>query len=369
MPTSTSYSLEEISKLTSSKLIGDPKYRIEGVETLESASKEQASFLANPLYLKQLKQSKAGVVFTKQLPDFKNVKNYLISSEPSQAFQVLINLFSDPTIYESGFKNVHPTAIVHPTVALDKGITIGPYCVIDQGSKIGANTSIQAHVHIGPHVEIGSNCKLYSQVTIQANCKLGNEVIIQPGAVIGSCGFGYITNEKGHHEKLKQVGRVILEDRVEIGANTTIDRGRFNDTHIASGTKLDNLVQIAHGVKVGENSILVAQVGVSGSTHIGKYNVIAGQAGLVGHIKLTDHVTIAAQSGVTKNIKEPGFYGGSPALPQKKFYTLHGHLRRLDHYVTEIKKMGRKVAHLEKKASIWRRLVPYFILKKFISTR
>ncbi len=369
MPHSTSYSLEELSNLTSSKLVGDPDYRIQGVENLESASEKEASFLANPLYLKQLKQSNAGVVFIKELPDFETSQNYLISPDPSKAFQVLIELFNDPSLFESGFTGIHPSAIIHPTAEIADHVTIGPYTVIDKNVKIGPYTQILGHVHIAPYVQIGSHCILYPQTSVGANCELKNAVILQPGAVIGSCGFGYSTSEKGEHKKLKHVGRVILEDRVEIGANTTIDRARFKETHIHSGVKIDNLVQIGHGVHIGQNSIIVAQVGIAGSTKLGKYNVVAGQVGIVGHISIADHVTLAAKSGVTKNILKPGTYAGVPAVSQQNYYKQVSSFRKLPNYVSKIKKIEEKLQQVESYPSPLGFLRSKSFFKKIFSTK
>lgn len=369
MDLSTSYTLEELSKLTSSKLVGDPDYRIQGVENLESASEREASFLANPLYLKQLKQSKAGVVFIKELPDFETSQNYLLSPDPSKSFQILIELFNDPSLLESGFTGIHPSAIIHPTADIADGVSIGPYTVIDQNVIIGPHTQILSHVHIGPHVQIGSHCLLHPQVSVGANCELKNSVILQPGAIIGSCGFGYSTSAKGEHQKLKHVGRVILEDNVEIGANTTIDRARFQVTHIHSGVKIDNLVQIGHGVHIGQNSIIVSQVGIAGSTKLGKYNVVAGQVGIVGHINIADHVTLAAKSGVTKSITKPGTYGGAPAVSQENYYKQIYSLRKLPLYASKIKKFEEKIQQVESYRSPLGTFNPKALFKKIFSNK
>lgn len=342
------YTLGELAEITSSKLIGDPSHPIKGIENLESATLNDASFLANPLYLKVLKKSKAGAVFMSEPLPHSNT-NQLIHPHPSRAFQQIIDLFHNNKISESAFKDIHPSAVIHPSVEIESNVSIGPNTTIDQGVKIGANTRIASNVSIGSNVLIGKNNLIHPNVTIRENCDIGNFVIIQPGAVIGSCGFGYATDSKGRHKKLHQIGKVVIEDYVEIGACTCIDRARFKETRIQQGAKIDNLVQIAHGVHVGEGSMVISQAGIAGSTHLGKFNVIAGQVGVVGHLELGDHITIAARGAVTKNLKHPGRYGGAPAVPEEKFYRQQMHFRKLDIYVSKIKDLEAKLQELEKK--------------------
>ncbi len=345
---SPSYTLSEIAKMTSSELLGDPDFVVKGVDNIESAAASDLTFLANPLYAKQLNRSKAGAILTTQPLSIEKNIHLLIHPNPSKAFQQIIELFHDLELSNSGFTNIHETAVIHPSAEIAEKVQIGPYVVIDQNTKIGANTKILAHTTIGPYVSIGENCLIHAGVTIRENCELKNAVILQPGAVIGSCGFGYITDNKGHHKKLQHVGRVILEDFVEIGANTTIDRSRFKDTHIEQGTKIDNLVQVGHGVKIGAHSLIISQAGIAGSTKLGRHNIIAGQVGIVGHLELGDYITIAARGAVTKNLKHPGRYGGAPAVPEDRFYTQQMHFRKLDIYVSKIKNLEKRLAQLEK---------------------
>lgn len=344
----TSYTIGELAKMTSSEVIGDPNYPIFGIENLECATNSDASFLANPLYLKTLKRSKAGVVFMSEpLPD--SSTNQLINQHPSKAFQQIFSLFHDSKVTETGFKGIHPSAVIHPTAVIAENVTIGPNTTIDQQVQIGSGTQIHANTSIGPYTSIGKNSIIHPQVTIRENCILGNFVTIQPGAVIGSCGFGYITDSQGKHKKLKHIGKVVLEDYVEIGSCTCVDRARFKETRIKQGAKIDNLVQIAHGVQIGEGSMVISQAGIAGSTSLGKYNVIAGQVGIVGHLQLGDHITIAARGAVTKNLKHPGRYGGAPAVPEEKFYRQQMYLRKLDIYASKIRDLEAKFEDLKKK--------------------
>jgi UDP-3-O-[3-hydroxymyristoyl] glucosamine N-acyltransferase len=329
---------------TGSELLGNPEATILGVNTLEEASQDDASFLANPRYAQAMKQSKAGVICVAPesslglpLPDG---HNYLISDNPSRTFQKIAELLIPAG--SSGFPGIHPTAVIHPSVKLGKGVSIGPLAVIDRDSTIGDGTHIAAHVSIGFEVQIGSHCLLHPSSIVREKCRLGDRVILQPGAVIGSCGFGYIPDSLGRHQKLEQLGVVILENDVEIGANTTIDRSRFKATIIRQGSKIDNLCQIAHNVEIGEHNVIAAQTGIAGSSKTGKYVVLGGQAGIVGHVVLEDGVMVASQGGVTKSLKK-GKYRGSPARPIQEYQRQEVHVRNIEEYVERIVELEKKV--------------------------
>ena len=344
----TCYTIAELAQITSSEIVGDPNHKIFGIDDLECATNNDASFLANSIYVKALKKSNAGVVFVNQ-PLSDNPINQLIHPSPSKAFQQIIDLFHNCKLIESGFKGVHPSAVIHPTAKIEPNVTIGPHSTIDQNVTIGSNTIINPNVFIGPNVTIGKNCIIHPQATIRENCNLGDFVIIQPGAVIGACGFGYLTDQKGRHKKIQHTGTVVLEDYVEIGACACIDRGRFKETRVGNGAKIDNLVQIAHGVQVGEGSMIISQSGIAGSTSLGKYNIIAGQVGIIGHLKFADHVTVAARGAVTKSLTKPGRYGGNPAVPAEKYHEKQMHQRRLYMYANKIKLLEKKLEELEKR--------------------
>ena len=213
--------------------------------------------------------------------------------------------------------------------------------------KIDDNTTITSHVSIGSGVSIGKDCYIYPSVVIRENCILHNNVIIQPGAVIGSCGFGYIPNATGDFIKLQQVGNVILEDNVEIGANTAIDRARFKSTIISKGTKIDNLVQIAHNVVIGQNNAIAAQSGIAGSSKTGNNIMMGGQVGITGHVEITNSVLLATRSGVSKSITKPGTYRGSPVMPLHEYQKNKVHLRKISKYVAEIKHLKERLLKLE----------------------
>jgi UDP-3-O-[3-hydroxymyristoyl] glucosamine N-acyltransferase len=340
------YTLEELAKLTSSKLIGDPKHAITGVESLESASSDDASFLANLRYSHLMNHSAAGVVFVPSSYEIQEGKNYLVTDDPSVAFQRAIELFLVDEYNQTGFAAIHETAVIHPSATIGSNVHIGPYVTIDQGSLIGDHTRILSHVSIGAGVHIGSHCLLYPHVTIREKCLLKNRVVIQPGAVIGSCGFGFSTDASGVHTKLDQLGIVEIEDDVEIGAGTTIDRARFKKTLIGKGSKIDNLVQIGHNVQIGPHNIIVSQTGISGSAKTGRNVVLGGQAGIVGHLEIASGTFISARGGVSKTISKAGKYSGNPVQPLAEHNRQQVHLRKISEYVKRIEELEKKLEQI-----------------------
>lgn len=348
-PLAKKYTLQELAEHTNAQLFGDPNHIITGVESLETASCEDASFLANLRYKEAMAKSAAGVVFVPaSFPRLEN-KNYLIHENPSSAFQKIVELFLIDSYNETGFKGIHETAVIHPSATLGSGVSIGPYVCIDQGAVIGDYTSILSHVSIGAGAQIGSHCKIYPHVTIREKCILKNRVIIQPGAVIGSCGFGFSTDATGIHTKLDQLGIVEIEDDVEIGANTTIDRARFKKTQIGTGTKIDNLVQVGHNVIIGDHNIIVSQTGISGSAKTGKNVILGGQAGVVGHLEIAAGTLISARGGVSKTIDKPGKYAGTPVLPLAEHNRQQVQLRKISEYIKRIEEIEKKLKEFDSK--------------------
>lgn len=342
------FTLAELAKLTKSELSGDGDYVITGVADLESAGSADASFLSNPRYLDAMRKSKAGVVFIAPNQKVEKTHHFLINENPSRAFQEALEAFHGDHLKITGFTGIHPSAVVHPSAKIGKNATIAPNAVIDENVSIGENTLIGAGTYIGPGTTIGSNCVIHSNVSIRERSVIGSRVILQPGSVIGSCGFGLTTDASGAHSKLNQIGNVILEDDVEIGANTTIDRARFKSTIIKRGVKIDNLVQIGHNVIVGDHSIIVAQSGIAGSTELGKGVIMASQAGVGGHVKVADGSILTARTGVTKNLTTPGQpYGGTPAIPLNEHNRKVVFLRNIETYVKEIKELKKRVDELE----------------------
>lgn len=340
----STYSLEELAKKTHCTLVGNPEHCITGVADLESATLSDISFYTNPRYHGAMLRSHAGAVVVPHGFKPPDDKNYLITQNPDSAFQVLIELFRTSRAPRSYFTDIHPSAVIHPTALIDVGVTIGPHAVIDGKVTIGKGTFIGAGSSIGAEVRIGEECVIYQNVTVREGCILGNRVTLQPGAVIGSCGYGYTPDKEGKHTKLTQVGTVIIDDDVEIGANTTIDRARFKATRIGQGTKVDNLVQIAHGVVIGKHSLIIAQVGIAGSATIGNHVILAGKVAVNGHIEIGDQVVIAACSAVLKSINKPGRYSGVPVMELSEYNRNQVLVRKMTTFVKELKELKNKLS-------------------------
>ena len=296
---------------------------IEGIAPLESASERDLAFLDNAAYTKFAASTGAGACFIAQ----RNAASLpascvaLVSPDPYRAFaQAVAMLFPAAARPQSifGMSGVAPGAYVHPEARLEQGVTVDPGAVIGAGAEIGRGSVICAQAAIGPHVKIGRDSAIGAGATV-THALLGNRVIIHPGARIGQDGFGFAMGPRGHL-KVPQVGRVIIQDDVEIGANTTIDRGANRDTVIGEGTKIDNLVQIAHNVTIGRHCVIVAHVGISGSTVLEDFVVLGGQAGVAGHLRIGMGAQIGAQSGVMNNLAPGGKYLGSPAKPARQMF-------------------------------------------------
>lgn len=344
------FTLAELARITQARLVGNPEHLIIGVDALEKASEEDASFLVNPRYKEQMKRSNAGVICVSEEVETLPSKNFLVSDNPSRTIQTIAEILIGHQM-ASGFQGIHPTAVVHPDAVIGQDAIIGPYVVIDRGAIIEPRARLMAHVCIGASAQIGEDCILYPHVVVREGCVLGKRVILQPGAVIGSCGFGYLTDATGNHSKLEQIGNVVIEDDVEIGANTTIDRARFKTTRIGRGTKVDNLVQIAHNVSLGEHNIIVSQTGIAGSAKTGRNVIMGGQAGIVGHVDIADNVIIASRGGVSKDLPHAGKYNGSPVIPLADYNRQQVHLRKIADYVKQIENLEARLRKLEEKTS------------------
>jgi UDP-3-O-[3-hydroxymyristoyl] glucosamine N-acyltransferase len=339
-----SYLLKEIASVVGGEVIGDGSIEIHGVAGIKEAVAGQITFLANPKYEAYLGTTRASAVIAAGNGDFAGP--VIRISNPYLAFLKVVRLFAgNPReIYPRG---IHHTAIVGDDVELGDDIAIGPYVVVEDGVRIGPGTTIRPFVCIAEKVTIGSDCLIYSGVSIRERCRLGDRVIVHSNAVIGSDGFGYAT-DGGEHHKIPQIGIVEIEDDVEIGASTTIDRATTGVTLIRRGSKLDNLVQIAHNVVIGEDSMIAAQAGVSGSTELGRNVVLAGQAGLVGHITIGDGARVGAQGGVTKSVPSGTSVSGYPAREHSFARKICAATARLPELFREFRDLQSRVEALEK---------------------
>ncbi|MCK4809830.1 MAG: UDP-3-O-(3-hydroxymyristoyl)glucosamine N-acyltransferase [Candidatus Omnitrophica bacterium] len=338
------FTLGEIAKIIKGELVGDSTIIITGISGIKEAKEGDITFLANSKYYPLMRTTKASAVITSD--ETLDVDMPIIKAEnPSLAFAKVLNLVAPNDINHP--EGIHPAAIIAKTARIGKNVAVGPYAIIEEEVDIGDNSIIYGGCYIGHHAKVGKNCLIYPNVSIRERIEIGDRVIIHSGAVIGSDGFGFAT-VKGVHEKIPQIGIVSIEDDVEIGSNVTIDRARFDKTIIGKGTKIDNLVQIAHNVIIGENCTIVAQAGISGSTTLGKGVILAGQAGAVGHITIGDGAIIAAQAGVTKSIPPFTKVSGYPAKPHDIAKRVNACVQRLPQLCKKIKELEAKIEKLEK---------------------
>jgi UDP-3-O-[3-hydroxymyristoyl] glucosamine N-acyltransferase len=331
--------LQDIAKLSGGELIGEPALQITGAASLGEATPGEISFFANRKYIGLLRKTRASAIFVP--PDFAEPIDaaQVRVSNPTKAFeQVVLKFAPNPITYAPG---IHPSAIVDPSAELGERVSIQPLAVIETSAKIGDDTIIGAGSYIGHETVIGSACHIYPQVTIRERSRIGSRVIIHSGAVIGADGFGFEMVD-ARQQKIQQLGIVQIDDDVEIGANTTVDRARFGRTWIQQGVKIDNLVQIAHNVVIGKNSVIVAQTGISGSTRVGERVMMGGQVGIIGHVEIGDGAMIGAQSGVSKSVPG-GVWFGYPAQPIEETKQQIAWIRSLGKLFARVKALEKKL--------------------------
>ncbi len=314
-----SFSAQQIADVLNGTVEGNPDIKVSNFSKIEDGKPETLTFLANPKYSNYLYDTKASIVLVNNdLVLEKKVETTLIRVENAYtALAIILDLVD--SILNPKKEGIEANSYIAENASIGEKIYVGAFSYISNNAKIGNKAQIYPQVYIGDNVVIGDNTVIYAGAKIYPNCKIGNNCIIHSGAVIGSDGFGFAM-EAGSYKKIPQLGNVIIEDNVEIGANTTIDRAVMDSTIIGKGVKLDNLIQIAHNVEVGENTAMASQVGISGSTKVGKNCVLGGQVGLGGHITIGDNSSIGAQSGIISNIKEGSQILGSPAIPVKSFF-------------------------------------------------
>jgi UDP-3-O-[3-hydroxymyristoyl] glucosamine N-acyltransferase len=337
------FTATQIAEVLEGVIEGDKNIEVSDLSKIEEGKPGTLSFLSNPKYTKFIYQTQASIVIVNhQFKAEHEVPCTLIKVQDAYvAFSKLLEIYSQAKMNKVG---ISPLAHIASSAKIGKDVYIGEFVVISEGVTIGNNCKIYAHSFVGEHTQIGDNCTMYSGARIYHDCIIGNDCTFHSGVIIGGDGFGFAPQTGDNYKKIPQIGNVIIEDWVEVGANTTIDRATLGSTIIRKGVKLDNLIQIAHNVEIGENTVIAAQSGISGTTKIGKNCMFGGQVGIAGHLKIGDGVMIAAQSGIGKNVPAGKIIQGSPAFdiaPYKRSYVHFKRLpdmaKRLDNLENEIK--------------------------------
>lgn len=337
------FDLKELAGLVKGNLIGDGDTLVTGVAGITDAQKGDITFLSHPKYADKIGLTKAtAIVLNKPHPNC--AIPMLIVEHPQYAFSLIISCFYDKPYFPKG---INPKAVIGENVTLGKDLSIYPFATIGDHAKIGSRVTIYPGVFVGDYSEIGEDSILYPNVAIMERVSIGERVVIHSGTVIGSDGYGYIPYD-GKHHKMPQVGEVIIEDDVEIGSNTSIDRASLGKTIVKRGTKIDNLVQIAHNVLIGEDCIIVSQVGISGSSEIGNNVTLAGKVGVVDHVKVGDNCLVGAGTGVYKNVEPNQQVFGNPFMPYGKFLRIQGLIVRLPEIKIQIRTHEERLKKLEK---------------------
>lgn len=332
----------EIATLLGGTLYGNSEVIITDVKSAESAGPNHVTF-AKGVYLEYIDKFNAGVILVDDYIE-NCEKNLIVVKDCRGAFGKLIEIFHPKKVVTPG---IHPTAVIGENSKISESACIMAYSVIDNNVTIGDETIIYPYVYVGENTSIGKNCEINPGAVLHENTVIGNNVVIRAHSVIGGQGFGFSTDENGRHTHIRQLGKVVVKDDVELGAGTTIDNGAMNDTIIGRGTKIDNLVHLGHNVEVGEDCFIIAQTGIAGSTKIGNKCILAGQSGIVGHLKIADNVTIGAKSGVIGNISEAGFYAGFPAKKHAKWGRIEATLNHLPDMFKKLRKLDKKIIELE----------------------
>lgn len=340
------FSAKQIAQFVQGSVDGDENVCVHTFAKIEDSIPGAISFLANPKYIPYIYNTKASIVLLDETIKLdQKVEPTLIRVKNARdCVARLLQLYESTKTKKSGIDSL---AFVSPTAKVGKDVYIAAFAYIADGATIGDGCQVYPHVTICENAVVGDNCILYPNTTVYHDCKIGNNVIVHSGAVIGADGFGFAPSENGY-DKIPQIGNVIIEDNVEIGANTCIDRSTMGSTYVRKGVKLDNLVQIAHNTDIGENTVMSAQVGVAGSTKVGQWCMFGGQVGIAGHIKIGNKVMLGAQSGVPSSIEDNQSLIGTPPMPQITYFKSHTLLRKLPEIYNQLLALQKEVEELKK---------------------
>ncbi|MDX9811003.1 MAG: UDP-3-O-(3-hydroxymyristoyl)glucosamine N-acyltransferase [Bacteroidales bacterium] len=337
-----------IAGFLSGEIEGDPEVIVNTIAKIEEGSKGALSFLANPRYEPYIYTTKSSIVLVNRSfrPSEKVEATLIRVDDAYEAFASLLRLVDQARPRKKG---IHPTAVIEASASLGKDVYIGPYSYIGENCLIGDNCSVYPHTYVGDGTRLGDNCTLYAGVKIYHQCVVGNSCTIHAGTVIGSDGFGFAPQSESEFMKIPQLGNVIIEDNVEIGANVAIDRATMGSTLIRKGVKIDNLIQIGHNVEIGENTVMAGQTGIAGSTKVGKNCMFGGQVGISGHLKIADGTKIGAQSGIPGDVrKENSILLGYPAMDHKDFLRSSVIFRKLPDLKMKVDEMAKEIEKLKK---------------------
>lgn len=340
------FKAKAIAEFLKGELIGDPEVEVNSVSKIEDGKPGTLAFYANPKYEKFVYETGASILLVnKDFHPQKEVRATIIKVDNAyEAFASLLDLYVQSKPQKSGIRE---NAVIHNTASIGENVYIGEFTVIEQGVKIGNNVRLYPQVYIGDNVQIGDGTIIYPGVKIYEGCVIGKNCILHSGTIIGADGFGFAPSSENDYKKIPQIGIVILEDHVEIGANCCVDRATMGSTIIHRGVKLDNLIQIAHNVEVGENTVMAAQTGIAGSTRVGKNNMFAAQVGIVGHLTIGDNVKIGGQSGVMKDVKDGEILQGSSAMHYKDFWKSYLLFTKLPEMRNQINQLEREIKSLK----------------------
>jgi UDP-3-O-[3-hydroxymyristoyl] glucosamine N-acyltransferase len=347
-----SYTLQELAARVGGEVAGDGSVRLRRVAPVEEAGPDEITFFSNKKYRAAYQASRAAAVIVDLEEPVAAGRNLLRVKNAYLAFAKVSTLFHPPA---QAVPDVAPEAFVHPSARVAPSAEIQPLAYVGPGAEVGARTVLFPGACVGAEARVGEDCILYPNVVVRERCRVGNRVILQPGCVVGSDGYGFAFDVEGEggsgprHYKLPQAGAVVIEDDVELGANTCVDRGTLGDTVVGRGAKVDNLVQIAHNVAVGPLSLIMSQVGISGSTKLGVGVIVAGQAGIVGHLHIGDGAKIAAQSGVMEDLPPGEVHGGSPSRHHGEWMRQHAALLRLPELLKAVRRLEKEIALLKGK--------------------